>query len=122
QQPTPPRRPLAAPSPLELVAAIDYLDTVWQLAHGPGQHLFRFESLERPTKLAFPAQTAEEFDSRLSGFGELLREACDSLPKSSARNSRERPLRSFELYLVTMLGATADKARIRASVLSLEQV
>ncbi len=92
---SPPLLQLAAPSPLGLVAAIDYLDTVWQVAH-PGQRLFRLDSAERVSKLTFAANTSEELDSRLSELGEVLRTVLDVVPSGtrkrgpSARLVRDR--------------------------------
>jgi hypothetical protein len=119
RQPPPRRVPLAAPSPLGLVTALDYLDTVWQLADG--KHLFSHDSAERTAKLSHPAQTADEFTARLSAIGEVIRSARAALPKPTAKDTRERPLHSLESYLVGKLG-TENEARIQASVHTLENV
>jgi hypothetical protein len=58
-------------SPLSLAAAFDFLDVVWRLEFR--ERLVTLPSAERLTKLAFDANTAEEFDSRLSGLGEMLK-------------------------------------------------
>ena len=68
---TPPREePARPPSPFSLVAAIDYLDTVWQLAFG--NPLVRLRGAERTAQLSFEARTHEEFASRMSALGEVV--------------------------------------------------
>jgi hypothetical protein len=118
----PPWRPTpAGPSPLGLVAAIDYIDTVWQLVH-KGEHLFRLDGAERVAKLALPAQTSEEFDSRLSGLSELLRSMRAAVPTSPSRKGgRDRPLAVLETYLVQLLDPSSE-SRIRSNVATLERV
>lgn len=112
--------PLAAPSPLDLVAALDYFDTVWRLAHD-GKRLLHPESLERAAKLAYPANTADEFESKVSALGELLRGARDSVPVTRARKVREHPLGWLEAHLVRKLG-DESRARVQTSVRTLERV
>jgi hypothetical protein len=97
---TPPRvAPMAAPSPLDLVAALDYLDVVWRLVNG-GNHLFRLHSAQRAAQLAFPAETENEFTSRLTGLGEILRSA--RVP-GSGKKERDKPLGALETHLVSKL-------------------
>jgi hypothetical protein len=109
--------PMAAPSPLGLVAAIDYLDTVWRLAPGHSGHLFELHSAQRTAQLAFPAATADEFDSRLSGLGEVLRSA--RLPPGTApgRRERNRPLAQLEAYLVGLLPESQSRVERAVGVL-----
>ena len=116
-----PVRP-AVPSPLGLVAALDYLDTVWRVVHKT--HLFDYPNAERAAKLTYPANTVEEFDSRLSGLGEILRTANagaktvagnTSLPK----RTHDDPLAPFEGFLVRSVDP-AGVDRVRQAVTDLE--
>jgi hypothetical protein len=111
--------PPATPSPLDLVAALDYLDVVWQHATGE-KHLFRFDSMEQTAKLAFPATTAEEFDSRLSVLGDILRSSRDVVP-APKKKRREKPLDGLKEHLKKLLGASAAP-RIERNVRTLELV
>lgn len=67
------------PQPLELYAsslslpeAIDYLNAVWRLGPGNKQPLITIGRAEAAAKLALGCATADEFDSRLSGFCGML--------------------------------------------------
>ena len=115
-----PRRDMAAPSPLGLVAAIDYLDTVWRLVSEHQGHLFQLSGAQRTAQLAFDAQTAEEFDSRLSGLGEVLRSA--RLPDGApvVRRHRDRPLAGLEAYLKQLL--PESHARVERAIQTLHDV
>jgi hypothetical protein len=114
----PERRPqLATPSPLELVTALDYLDTVWQLAFK--KPLFRHRSAERTAKLSHGAQTLDELGTRLSALAEVLRGGRDAIPKPRAKDTPERPLKSIERYLVNQLGA-ASQTVVEDNVRTLE--
>jgi hypothetical protein len=118
-----PQTPLspATPSPLDLVSALDYLDVVWRVGHE--HHLFNYSSAERTAKLAYPANTPEEFDSRLSALGEILRSANanakaaagSKLPKAT----HDDPLAPFEDYLAGKVDSAAE-VRIRQAVTELE--
>ncbi|MEU5961966.1 hypothetical protein ABZ777_12255 [Micromonospora parva] len=59
------------PSPLGLAAAFDYLNVVWRLRFG--KQLVHLPGAERTTRLAFDAQTPEEFDNRLSALVEMIK-------------------------------------------------
>lgn len=69
QRPTvPPPRPAA--SPRSLVAALDYLDAIWQgRFHQP---LVQLESAESAAKLALPVTNVDEFDGALSALADVL--------------------------------------------------
>jgi hypothetical protein len=111
--------PMAAPSPLGLVAALDYLDTVWRVATPGGKHLFELHSAQRAAQLAFPAQTENEFESRLTGLGEILRSV--NVPSSGGKpKGRDKPLDALSDYLVALLPASGQ--RIRASISTLGSV
>lgn len=110
----------ATPSPLGLVAAIDYLDTVWRLTAGNGEHLFRLHGAQRAALLAFPAQTADEFDSRLSGLGELLRSVRLPDGAPTPRRKRDEPLCRFEAYIKSLL--PGSQTRIERSIETLHDV
>jgi hypothetical protein len=120
QPPTPPAP--AAPSPLGLVAAIDYLDTVWRLVPGHTERLFDLHSAQRAAQLAFPATTADEFASRLSGLAEILRSVQVPQRPRSTRNSRSRdkPFSRLERHLLALL--PGSQRRIRRAVEVLHRV
>lgn len=120
-QPSAPMPAPAAPSPLGLVAALDYLDTVWQLAHGRGNHLFRLDGFERAAKLSHPANASDEFSARISALAEILRSTRDAGLDTSKKDSRERPLRRLEVHLTKRVGS-AGEARIAQSVRTLEDI
>ena len=111
----------AAPSPLDLVAALDYLDAVWRVAHGT--RLFTYPSAERAAKLAYEANTPEELDARLSALGEILRSANASARATNAAKlpaaTRDDPLAPFEEHLVRTADAAAE-ARVRQAATDLE--
>ena len=113
---------LAAPSPLDLVAALDYLDAVWRVLHK--EHLFTYPSAERAAKLIYEANTGEELDARLSALGEILRSANTAAKSASetklpAANHTD-PLAPFEHHLVRTVDAEAE-TRVRQAVSDLER-
>jgi hypothetical protein len=113
----------AAPSPLDLVSALDYLDVVWRLAHR--RPLFSYPSAERTAKLAYPANTQDELASRLSGLAEILRSANASAKAAAGAkhlpaSSHEHPLARLEGYLVGKVDS-ASEARVRLAVATLER-
>jgi hypothetical protein len=117
---------LAAPSPLDLVAALDYLDAVWRVPHDT--HLFTYTSAERVAKLTSGANTTEELDARLSALAEILRSARDSARTANSKRpnpgkltatSPEHPLAPFEDYLVAIVDSAAEP-RVRGAVTDLE--
>ncbi len=105
----PSARPMAAPSPLDLVAAIDYLDAVWRLAVHGG-HLFELHSAQRTAQLAFAAENENEFQSRLTALGEILRSF--QLPaQTRLRKERDKPLNALAEYLVSKLPDSETRLR-----------
>jgi hypothetical protein len=114
---TPPRvMPMAAPSPLGLVAALDFLDIVWRLVES-GDHLFRLHSAQRTAQLAFPAETENEFTSRLTGLVEILRSV--RVP-ASGKTERDQPLGPLETHLVSKL--PDSETRVRGAIRVLHAV
>jgi hypothetical protein len=116
-----PSTPLAetTPSPLSLVSALDYLDMSWRAAHG--NPLFSYPSAERAAKLAYPAATKDELDSRLTALGEILRSANTTVRGNASRLARathEKPLAPLNDFL--MRQAALDPTRIAAAVTTLE--
>jgi hypothetical protein len=111
----------AAPSPFDLVAALDYLDAVWRV--GRKKHLFTYPSAEKTAKLAHTANTSDELDSRLSALGEILRSANSNARAAAARKltaaTQEEPLAPLEDYLAQTVDASAEK-RVRQAVTVLE--
>lgn len=64
--------PVEVPDPpLGLAASLDFLAAVWSLKYGTS--LLRLPSATVVTALALDAETADEFDSRLSALGQVLR-------------------------------------------------
>jgi hypothetical protein len=112
--------PMGAPSPLGLVASLDYLDTVWRVAaRAGGKHLFELHSAQRAAQLAFPAQTENEFESRLTGLGEILRSV--RVPASGTTvKRRDKPMDALEDYLVLLV--PASEQRVRAAITTLRAV
>lgn len=111
---------LTAPSPLGLVAAIDYLDTVWRLVPAHNDHLFRLRGAQQVASLAFSANTGEEFDSRLSGLGDLLQSIQLPSGTRNIRRDRDKALGPFEAYLETLL--PESRARIERAIETLHNV
>jgi hypothetical protein len=117
-----PAMPVAesVPSPLDLVAALDYLDTEWRVSHATP--LLTYPSSERAAKLTYLANTPEELDARLSALGEILRSSNAGARGPANRKlraaSRDNPLAPLSDY---MLGrAPQDQARITDAIKTLE--
>jgi hypothetical protein len=109
----------AAPSPLSLVSALDYLDMAWRVAYGAP--LFSYPSAERAAKLAYAATTTEELDSRLTGLGEILRTAnvtVRHLGGKLAKQTHEEPLAPLRDFLGQRVGN--DRGRVGGAVTTLE--
>lgn len=68
--PRPDSLPRSIP-PLSLLAALDFLDVVWRLRYKT--ELLRLPSATAAASLVEEAQTAEEFDARLSALGQILK-------------------------------------------------
>lgn len=60
------------PSPLELVASLDYFNAVWQLRYG--RPVVRIFNAERIARLAFPVSGSDEFMGQVATLGEVLRD------------------------------------------------
>ncbi len=69
-----PDQPTYPVSPFSLPAAIDYLDTVWQLKFE--KPLVGSPGIERSARLAFDVSSSEEADSALSALAEVLKGLC----------------------------------------------
>ncbi len=111
-----------APSPFDLVGAIDYLDTAWQVV-ADRKHLFVLHGAERIAKLAEPARTAEEFASRLSGLAEVLLSTRGTLRVSRRHGDSDRRGHLEKLERAT-LGKIdpAETFRVLGAVRTLEQL
>jgi hypothetical protein len=115
-------QPLSTPSPLGLVASIDYLDVVWRLFNDTRQgHLFRLQSAQRLAQLACEANTAEEFDARLSTIGDLLRGLRVLSGEKPQRRTRDTPLGAFQAHLIRVLPASSE-TRIERAIETLTKV
>jgi hypothetical protein len=113
---------LVAPSPLDVVAALDYLDAEWRARHR--RPLLTYPSAERCAKLTLGAATTEELDARLSALAEILRSANKSATAGASRKlkpaSFDDPLAPFEdAAVATVLPAGVE--RVRQAVTTLEQ-
>jgi hypothetical protein len=115
--PTPARLPEPVlRSPLDLVTAMQYLNTTWRLAYE--RPLFQFDDAEQIAKLAHDVNTADEFESRMTGLSVVLRSALKALP--FVKGKRE-PLVSLGAFLLGKLGS-ASEVRIKRSIRTLEDV
>jgi hypothetical protein len=105
----------ATPSPLGLVAAVDYLDTVWRLAHDNAPHLFNFHSAQATAQLAFDANTPAEFESRMSALGDMLRTyklpTAGETQSAKSKKGRDKPLTPLERHLVALLPESSDRIK-----------
>ncbi len=114
----------AVPSPLELPAALDYLDAIWRRHVEPEIGLFTFPSAERAAKLSYPVGTPEEFDSRLSALGEILRSSKHAAKTVAGRRlntpSFDEPLAPLKDYLVERV--PESEAQVRDAITMLEHV
>jgi hypothetical protein len=121
----------ATPSPLGLVAAIDCLDTVWRLAQPGAGHLFQLNSAQATAQLAFDANTPAEFESRMSGLGDVLRSyqlpAAETGGEASATSAgsagkkpkrrRGKPLGPLEKHLAELLPESGQRIESAVAVL-----
>jgi hypothetical protein len=116
--------PPAVPNPLELVTELDYLDAIWRLIPShQREHLFTFEGGERTAKLSWPANSPEEFDSRLSSLGELLRSANESARNNRRKEAnREWPLKDLAKEVGRLLQDNAVAARAVATLTDVVRV
>lgn len=112
-------QPLEAPNPLDLVAAIDFLDTVWRVAIQPPRHLFALRGAQGIAQLAFAAANEDEFDSRLTVLAEILRSSRDAVPTLGSPR-RGEPLRSVRKHLASLV--PAGEARLDRAIDTLETV
>ena len=115
-----PPRPKAAPTPppaLALVQAFDYLDVVWRLAF-KAQLVF-VPNAERAARLAFPANTAEEFDNRLSALSEMMKGL--RVPLVSGGQREWGPLKRMGAYLSDKVGSEGS-SRVLDVVKTLQAV
>ncbi len=112
--------PPAVPSPLDLVAAIDYLDTVWRLARPQAGHLFSLHGAQQTAQLAFDANTPAEFESRLSGLSDILHSFTlpdDAAQAKGRKRERDKPLAPLRDYLSQLLPESAGRIESAVSVL-----
>jgi hypothetical protein len=72
---TPPEveRAPAIPSPLDLAAALDYFNAVWQLHFDQKKPIIRLSGAERIARLVYEVNTAEEFSSQVSCIADILK-------------------------------------------------
>jgi hypothetical protein len=72
---TPPEveRAPAIPSPLDLAAALDYFNAVWQLHFDQKKPIIRLFGAERTARLVYEVNTAEEFSSQVSCVADILK-------------------------------------------------
>lgn len=114
--------PPAAPSPFDLVGALDYLNAIWELVFG--KRLFQFHAAEPIAKLGYAAATREEFNAHVSALVDVLRQADAGLNPVEQRpgvKKRDLPLIRLETTLVNRLGPGSE-ALIREQVAMLEAI
>jgi hypothetical protein len=63
----------AIPSPLDLAAALDYFNAVWQLHFDRRKPIIRLFGAERTARLVYEVNTAEEFSSQVSCIADILK-------------------------------------------------
>jgi hypothetical protein len=110
--------PRALPSPLDLVAGLDFLDAVWRNVPGHSEHFVRYQRGESTAKLTYPANTGDEFWSRLSGLGEVLKAL--NVPKGGAQHGGH-PVERLRQYLLWRLDENSH-ARIVEAIDTLSAV
>lgn len=101
--------PPAVPSPLDLVAALKYFNTVWELHFG--QKIMENFDPERSARLAFGVDTADEFSSQVSTLAEIIK----NLRSNGDPNLYKTGLARMEAKLKDELPADAH-ARVAAAV------
>lgn len=94
---TPPEIPAepAIPSPLDLPAALDYFNAVWQLHFDRKQPIIRLFGAERIARLAFEVGTAEEFSAQVSCIADILK-------NMQVSGQGKTPLARLRLYLQSL--------------------
>jgi hypothetical protein len=102
--------------PRDLVGAIDYLDTVWQLRFKA--KLVQVDSLERVAMLALPVETADAFDAGLSAFADVLSHLSVVDQPGSAD---QHPITKLGAFLPGRL-PLADHNRIQAALATLNRI
>jgi hypothetical protein len=63
----------AIPSPLDLAAALDYFNAVWQLHFDRKKPIIRLFGAERTARLVYEVNTAEEFSSQVNCIADILK-------------------------------------------------
>lgn len=61
------------PSPLDLVATLDYFNAVWQLHFDTKNPIIRLFGAERTARLVYEVRTAEEFSSQVSCLADIFK-------------------------------------------------
>jgi hypothetical protein len=63
----------AIPSPLDLVATLDYFNAVWQLHFDRKNPIIRLFAAERTARLVYDVSTAEEFSAQVSCLADIFK-------------------------------------------------
>jgi len=98
--------------PLSLLAALDFLDVVWRLRYKA--RLLQLPSATAAASLVEEAQTAEEFDARLSALGQVLKGLS-----VARRKGLNHPVKFLEAQLLTDLSPNSHE-RVRRAIAVLE--
>lgn len=61
------------PSPLDLVATLDYFNAVWQLHFDTRNPIIRLFGVERTARLVYEVRTADEFSAQVSCLAEIFK-------------------------------------------------
>jgi hypothetical protein len=86
----------AIPSPLDLVATLDYFNAVWQLHFDRKKPIIRLFGAERTARLVYGVNTAEEFSSQVSCLADILK-------NMQVSGDGKTPLARMQAFLKTEL-------------------
>jgi hypothetical protein len=116
---TPPPAHLAArsiPQPFDLVASLDYFNTVWQLHFE--KPLVQWFNGERTARLSAPVNSFDEFASQLSTVGELLK----TLQAPGGAPEDKTPLARVKTNILKLMSEELARSRVEDAVAVLENV
>jgi hypothetical protein len=106
----PPSLPFTAPA-IPITVALDHLNIVWRLVFG--KRLFQFDGAQRIATLSQEASSREEFESRLSVLGDLIRSA-DAALETRPRKKQRKELSSLRAAIATKIAPAAAQRAIAA--------
>jgi hypothetical protein len=104
----------SVPSPLDLVASLDYFNTVWQLHFDRKQPIIRIFRAERIARLAFGAATVDEFSSQTSCLTDIFK-------NMQVSGEGKTSLMRLQSFLKSSLPVSSH-ARVDSAVTMLRQI